>query len=269
MKPRPRVPLRLLAAALPLLAGGAAGAADPATATVDDVVACMEENQPRVSSVQTISMNSKDRIGAVTTMHADLYWQKSEEGLSQIHIRFDDPPDLRDSALLMLEKRGHNDVFMYLPELGRTRRVTTDMMNGSMFGTDFTYEDFQVLQGIAETASRERGEDAELEGRKAYVVVQTPRPEDQSVYERIHSYVDQETCLIRRIEFFGRGGQLRKVLDSDWSTASEVGGVWIAKRIVLKDQVEETSTELEIEKVEMDVDIPRRMFSQASLEKRR
>jgi hypothetical protein len=256
--------LRLLTVGV-LLLGSAAGAVESA----DDIMKCMKANQPSKSSVQTIAMRSKDRIGAITSMHAQIWWRKDDAGRSQLHMRFDDPPDLRDSALLLLEKEGRNDMFMFLPELGRTRRVTAQMMNGSMFGTDFTYEDFEVLQGIADTGSLERGEDAVLDDRPAYVLVQTPDAEVSSPYDRIRTYVDRDTCLARRIEFFGRGDQLRKELDADWSTAEQVGSVWIAKRIVQKDVVEGTETELEIEKIEVDVDIPRHMFSQSSLERRR
>jgi hypothetical protein len=237
--------------------------------TVDEVSKCMEENQPKGNSVQTLSMASKDRTGAVTTMEAMLFLNREKEGRTKIHMRFDAPPDLQGAALLMLEgKGGRNDIFMYLPELGKTRRVTSHMMSGSMFGTDFSYEEFEYLQGMAESGSSTLEDPVEIAGRPAYVLVQMPEPESGSDYEKIKSFIDRETCIPARVEFLRKGDQLRKVLEVDWDSVSEQAGVWFPSRIVMKDQIEGTQTELEIKDVDMDADIPRAMFNQSSLERR-
>ena len=263
MRPAP-FPLALALCAALVLA-----ASSRAVETADDVVSCMSKNQPEKSAVQTVRMIATDRMGADTATRGKMYWQKGADGLSRIFMRFDEPPDLRDAALLMLEKKdGESDTFMYLPELGKTRRVTTHMMSGSMFGTDFSYEDFAVLQGVADT-SAELGEVADLEGRSAFMLVQQPAPEARSDYDRIVTYVDRETCLLRRAEFFGKGGTLRKLLDVDWSSVEQVGRHWFPKRIVQKDEIEGTHTTLLIEEIEVDVDLPTRMFSRSALERRR
>jgi hypothetical protein len=57
----------------------AAAAADLETA--EQIETCHRDSFPDDSSVQTISMNAKDRIGAVTTSKATIHWKK-----------FDDPP---------------------------------------------------------------------------------------------------------------------------------------------------------------------------------
>ena len=50
-------------------------------------------------------------------------------------------------GVLLLEKKDRMpDQFMYLPELRKVRRVTKRSVAGSMFGTDFSYEDFERFQ---------------------------------------------------------------------------------------------------------------------------
>jgi hypothetical protein len=100
--------------------------------TVEEIDACYRDNSPQTSSVQTISMNSKDRIGAITSSKATLSWQKFEDGYSKLMMKFFKPADLRNAALLMIEKKGGNDMFIYLPELKRVKRVTSRMASSSL-----------------------------------------------------------------------------------------------------------------------------------------
>ena len=41
---------------------------------------------------------------------------------------------------------------MYLPELRSVRRVTGNTLSGTLLGTDFTYEDFLHIYGLAGAA---------------------------------------------------------------------------------------------------------------------
>jgi hypothetical protein len=235
--------------------------------TIEEVNACMEANQPKGSSIQRIAMRSKDRIGAITEMRAKIYHQMDDDERSKMHMAFDAPPDLRGSAMLMLEGENHNDTFMYLPELKKTRRVTTSMMNGSMFGSDFTYEEFQQMQGMMQGATSEFAGTGTLGDVPVYLVEQTPRPEDESDYDLIRNHVDQETCVTLLTEFIGKGDQVRKTLETDRTTVSKEGDVWLPHRMTMVDQIEKTETEVLIEEVEMGAEIPRKFFSKASLER--
>ena len=132
--------------------------------TVEQIGACHRDSFPDDSSVQTISMNARDRIGAVTTSKATIHWKKFDDGFSRVMMRFFNPPDLRGAGLLMIEKKARNDMFIYLPELGRVKRITSRMTSASMFGTDFSYEEFERLQGIAESAPTTRAEDGAVDG---------------------------------------------------------------------------------------------------------
>jgi hypothetical protein len=251
---------------------GAAGAVEDAmpsgTGGVDEVQKCVEDNLPDDSSVQTVIMTSTDRVGAETRLEAKIYWQKDKKGLSKALLRFSDPPDMRDSALLILEKEGANDMFMYLPALKRVRRVTTRMMSGSMFGTDYSYEDFERLQGMAEDLSSERLADAEVAGRKTWVIVSAPKADHGSDYEKILTYIDTEMCVPLQFEFFEKGNKLRKRAEVDFSKIVNEGGSWVPTSITMVDMREDTKTSLLVEGLELHAKIPRKTFSQSALEKR-
>ncbi len=234
--------------------------------TAEQIGACHRASFPDESSVQTISMNAKDRIGAVTVSKAKMHWKKFDDGLSRVTMRFFDPPDLRGAGLLMIEKKARNDMFIYLPELGRVKRITSRMTSSSMFGTDFSYEEFERMQGIAESAPTTRAEDGVVDGRPAYVLEVRPTSESDSAYERILTFIDKDTCIQLRSEFYERGDRARKVLTAKTSTLTREADVWLAREYLMRDLRDETETTMIVEEVEVGVEIPRKFFSVRWLE---
>jgi len=254
--------LHILAASLTLLLATVAAAAE--LDSVEAIDACYRGNFPKVSSVQTVSMNAKDRIGAITTSKAKLYWKKFDNGRSKVVMKFFKPAELRGAGLLMIEKPSRNDMLIYLPELGRVKRVTKHMNSSSMFGTDFSYEEFERIQGIANEAPTTRLEDSVVQDRAAYVL--EVRPEDgESAYERIKSWVDKETCVSLRAEFYERGDKPRKVMTADPRHLKQEGEIWMIGETVMRDLRDETETLMQVEDVDVEADIPRKMFSEKEL----
>lgn len=256
-----------LALGLCALSVALASTASPAELqTLDEIQACLDANFPQDSSVQTVSMQATDRIGAVTETRAKMYWKKFDNGRSRVMMRFSKPADLRGAGLLMIENEDRNDMFIYLPELGRIKRVTSRMTSSSMFGTDFSYEEFERLQGLSDTSQRARGEDASVNDRPAYTIELKPDDAEESAYERIRLFVDKETCILARADFYERGDQPRKTLTTNPAKISREGDLWMAREIMMRDFRDETETTMVVEKIEVGASIPRKIFSQSALE---
>jgi hypothetical protein len=119
-----------------------ASASVAASLTVEELDACLQENLPKKSTVLDVEFRSRDRANVVTSLRAKLYW-KDFDGKARVLLRLSDPPKYRGSALLIIQKQDEQrDMFMFLPELGRSKRITGRMMSGPVFGTDFSYEEF-------------------------------------------------------------------------------------------------------------------------------
>ena len=250
-----------------LALAAAASATDLQTA--QEIEDCVSGSMPDTTSVQTITFKVKDRIGAVVETKAKIHAKKFEDGLSKLMIRFFLPADLRGAGLLMLEKEKEEfaDMFIYLPELRRTKRVTTRMVSGSMFGTDFSYEDFERLQGFVNDAASERLEDAEIDGKQVYVIQTRPSEDSGSGYQRVVQYVDREMCVPLKTELFEREERPRKVMTTDRSAVTREGESWIPRLVLMRDLRDETETKLVIEEVEVGGEIRQKMFSQSELER--
>src|SRR5262245_7025654 len=180
----------------------------PADLTASDINTCVQQNFPDDSMIQTVKMLMKDRMGVERLLEADMFWEKDQATrLSKVLLEFDNPPELRGAAVLLIEKKPMNDMFMYLPELGKTRRITTQMVNGNMMGTDFTYEDFSRLQGMMSNLQTERLPDEQYADRPVFVTLARPAPDTGSDYDRIRSLIDQKTCVPLRVDFLQKGGE--------------------------------------------------------------
>jgi hypothetical protein len=255
-------------ALVPILALAVAAAAGAEPGTVEEIDACVRANRPADASVAALTFRARDRVGAATEKSATLSWKRFDDGLSRVVLRFHYPNDLRGSAVLLVEKGdAEPDMFMCLPALGKVRRVTTRMVSSSLFGTDFSYEDFQRLQGYSRSLASRRLGDTDFAGRPAWVVERRFAEDSGSAYERIVDTIDRETCVPLQTESFEVGGRLRKVLSSDPAKIERVDGLWVPRSLRMRDVLDETETELVVEKVEVDEPIPRKVFSRADLDR--
>jgi hypothetical protein len=248
--------------------GWAAGAS--AFDTVQQVEACLRDNLPSQTSVQTVSLRHVDRTGSKRTLEAKIFWKRSPEGLSRIRIGIEAPPDDRGSAYLLREvESGDPEMFVYLPEIGRVRRIHPSGASGSLFGLDFSYEDVGHMQDVSGGAQSEMLDGSTLDGIAVSVVRVTPAPEESSSYGRIVYFIDKERCVPLKIEFYEVGGELQKVLTADPDAITREGNGWLVRSLAIKDLLNGTQTQLRVGEIQLDVELSDRLFSQGDLPRRR
>jgi hypothetical protein len=250
--------LAFLALAIP----AAAAEIPPEVKVVED---CVRKNFPEKSAKQSVRLASKDAGGDTRTLEADILWKRGEDDLSKVVARVQSPADERGTAFLMVEREGANDMFSYLPEMGRVRRITARSLSGSFLGTDFNYEDFEELQSASERASAEKLPDSTLDGRKVHVLSGTKSADTGSSYSKVVTYVDAESCVPLKTELYGASGEVVKEIQVRWSDVEKRGSRFVPMRAVLDDRANQTSTELVIEKIEMDIELKDHLFTQGAL----
>lgn len=267
----PRTPTLLAALALsPLLAAGAAASSLPREdPQLEHIKACMEANLPADASEQRVEAHVTDRTGEQIRRDAVVWWRRLDAERNGVLTRLFAPADVRGSAMLLIERPDEDedpDFFVYLPAIGRARRVNRYTLDGSMFGTDFTYEDFERMQRIADRSdTRVVGEDS-IGSRPTWVLEERPHPDDGSAYERIRIHVDREWCIPLRADFHGAGDLLRKILVVDPASVRRHARTWTPHHFVMHDRRDGSLTAIEVKSVEIDGDVPRRYFSRSYLE---
>jgi len=250
--------------AVACLASASAGAIE----TAEEIQACVRKNVEAKSSIQTVVLDAKDRVGAINRLDAKIYYKKDDQGALRVLLEIEAPEDLREAAILLVERGESQDIFMYVPELRRTRRLQGRMVTDTMFGTDFFYEDFRRMQAVGSDLPGERRADAEIQGRPVWVVASQMPESAESIYQRLVAYIDQATCVPLKVEFFQKGDSPRKVLEADPAQVAEEKGRRVAKKLVLRDLQAGTETAITISDVQVDVEIPEKVFQKRTLDQR-
>lgn len=261
--PRPRARRRTrLLAALAVLAAPAALLAAPAAGalpeTPEEVRACMERNLPARSTSQTLELASTDRTGGARQLVVRVLWKRFEDGKSRVRLRVEEPSDLEGASYLSIDDE---TLYLYLPEIGKPRRIAPGAASGSLWGTDFSYADVKHLDGFALEGTLERLPDRDVEGAPARVISVRPAASRSSPYERVLVLVDPVTCIALRTELYEHGETPRKVLTVPRAKIVQEGTRFTPQELELHDLRDETATRLRVRASQVDVDIPDRLFS--------
>jgi hypothetical protein len=238
---------------------GRAGGIDPA------VESCIRKNAPEATAIQDIRLRSEGPMFEEKILTATVYVKHLPDGNTDLLAAFDEPEDIRGSRLLFLEKRPQNEIYLYMPALFKVRRISSGRISSSMYGMDFSYEDFQWLYNTLSTSASEQRSDAVIDGQPMYVLAVVPEQASGSKYEEVVSYFDKTSCVVRKVEFYGANHKLRKELSVDAGAVERVGGILVPRVFRMHDLKKDSDTELTVTKIAIDTPIPDAVFDPEKL----
>jgi len=158
-----------------------------------------------------------------------------------------------------------DQLWMYSPQSDRIIRIAGHMLRQSMMGSDFSYEDMMEDRSLTDTYSAEVLGSESFRDRDCWVLKLTAKVEDVAYHSR-KIWVDKEHMLALREDRFAKSGKLLK--KAEIQEVFQVNQRWYPKRMIFKDTLSKgKGTELIIESIEFDVEIPGYVFSKASLRK--
>jgi outer membrane lipoprotein-sorting protein len=183
----------------------------------------------------------------------------------QTVVRFQNPPDVAGTAFLLLEQKdGATDQYIYLPGLRRTRRIVGREREGSFMGSDFTYAELRRVDTTG--AQHKRLADEKVGETPTAVVESTPKKDAKSPYAKVVTWVRSTDFVPMRTKFFDTKGQLLKTL-----YARRIGKLE-GKPVVLEARMENaqtgSSTLLVIDAIERQASLPDSAFTPTALEHR-
>lgn len=238
-------------------------------ARLEEIKACLQRTLPTHTSIQTIEFNVVDAEGPVGRSRAKIHWKRFDDERIAVRLRFSEPPRKVGMAMLARQKReGKPETYLYLPELRTTRRVSARNAAGSMFGTDFGYEDFAFLQGVANDENFKPLDDRDIEGHAVYVLESQVSLAEEPAYERILYFIERERCTPLRAEFYERRDKLRKVLGVEIDSIEQVGERFVPMRSTMRDLVLKSHTAVTVISIKPDAEIQDRVFEPAALERK-
>jgi outer membrane lipoprotein-sorting protein len=129
-----------------------------------------------------------------------------------ILTRFRQPADIKGTGFLQIENSaGDDDIWIYLPALGRTRRLASNNKRDSFFGTDFSYGD--ILLPAVEKYRHALLRTESVDGADCHVIESTPidaRTRDDSGYGRRLTWIDSRSYVERKVAYYDTNNALLK-----------------------------------------------------------
>ncbi len=118
-------------------------------------------------------------------------------------IRFTYPPQVKGMAVLSL---GHDVMYVYMPGYKKVRRIASHVRNQTFLGTDFTYDDISIPTYGRDYNPIDAGEEGDF-----YYLTLKPKEEAKKDYGKLKLFVEKETFIVRKIEYYDRNEKLIKV----------------------------------------------------------
>lgn len=185
-------------------------------------------------------------------------------------IRFLSPSDVRNTTTLLVENAANEDeIWVYLPVLKKPRRLAGNNKKSSFVGTDLSYGDLVGHKPQNWTHKFVRQE--KLATFTTYVVESVPKSPDIAVdsgYSKRVSWIDKDSFVAIKVDFYDPAGTLLKTADSSELKQVDIKNrKWQPMLVQVKNHQTNGSTIVKMEKFDANTKVSDEYFSVRYLEK--
>ena len=129
----------------------------------------------------------------------------------KILMRFESPADVKGTAFLILgHKFKFDDVWIYLPDIRRVKRISSQTKGSDFMGTEFVTEDMGRPEPEKYTYNWIREESC---GNLMCDLVERFPVEKSSIYLKQIMWIDQDKFRIQKFDYFSKKGKFVKTLE--------------------------------------------------------
>jgi hypothetical protein len=259
----------------------AAPPGQPARLTADEVARRIQDRDTGRDSRVTMRMKLADRRGRIRERVLDVSVLRGRQAPGAAPaapdgdrrlIRFSYPNDIRGTSFLVWEHPSAEDErFLFLPSLGRVRRIAGSETQDSFVGSDFTYEDIggRELDEYTYAFSGSDGESAswtEPGGQpRAAWRLESKRKDASAQFPRAVSLVLKDSFVVVQADVYNRRNERQKVYSV--RRLARVEGIWTVMDAEMANALEKSRTELVVERADYNVGLKDADFSRRELER--
>lgn len=229
----------------------------------DEIIASSRDRikAATVSTRSRMTITAKD--GSTTERLVDQYSSDAPAGDRAV-IVFQKPASVAGTRFLVVENRGREeDRWIFLPALGKTRRIGSGEGSGSFMGTDLSYDDISSADRDSDDDVHALLRSEPLDGKDCWVVESKPKDPGYQ-YSRMLSWIDKATRVALRIELYDKKARLLKVMES--GRIENVQGRLTPMTTTMSNVQAGTSTRIDVEIIKYDDPIPDGVFTTRYLE---
>jgi outer membrane lipoprotein-sorting protein len=230
-------------------------------AAAQDAEAIVHASRNRIKS-ETVSSRAKMTLraknGTTSERLIDQYSKDGPNGARTV-IVFQQPASVAGVRFLTMANTGKlDDRWIFLPTLGRVRRIVASEGSGSFMGTDFSYDDISSTSRGAELDNHTLLREEAFGGIACYVIQSIPKDSSYQ-YSKMIQWIEKDSKIIKKIELYDKKNALVKTVEM--SGLKEVQGRMVMTVTKITTHASGTSTTLSNEILKYDDPIPESVFT--------
>ena len=213
----------------------------------------------------SIDLSITEKSGATRNRKISITTKGFRDGVEKRMIRFVEPADVRGTSMLVIDNKNTADeMWIYLPDLKRTRRIVSSEKGRSFMSSEFSNADMS-----SPTLSDFRHRHLEESGtNNRWIIESIPADEDTADeygYSRKISYISSDNNQVEKMEFYNFDNELFKVIEIK-STFSLDDGKYLIKNMVANNLINNRRSEILFGSIKVGVDIDDSFFTTRNLE---
>ncbi|MDD5070047.1 MAG: outer membrane lipoprotein-sorting protein [Candidatus Omnitrophica bacterium] len=184
----------------------------------------------------------------------------ADGGQQKFYVYFSEPADVEDMTYLVWKHLGRDDDrWLYLPALDLLRRIAASDNRSSFVGSTFVYED---ISGRA--LDQDEHQLISSEG-ETYLVKNTPISKDSVEFSYYNVYIDKNSYLPIRAEYFNKQGKLSRIVEA--LETGDVQGYPTVKKSKASDLENGSNTVTEFSEIQYDLGLDESIFTERYLKR--
>jgi len=239
--------------------------------TARQIMEHVDDRDDGDNGVSDMVMTLIDKNGNKRARKIRSYTKDKDEDKQRIMF-FMMPADVKDTGFLTYdydEYSKDDDQWLYLPALGKSKRIASSDKSGSFMGSDFNYSDM-TSKNLDAYDFKILNEKA-VRGAKTWVIEAIPKTKEEigeTGYSKSVLFVRQDNYMVvRAVHWVDEGGRI-KYMDSP--KIELIDGIWVATKRTMttkKNKKKLHKTELNFYNVKFNQPIEQDVFSLRRLEK--
>jgi outer membrane lipoprotein-sorting protein len=213
------------------------------------------ENATAQIELTIVNKRGKERVRIISVRSAKL--QQQDHSL----IRFETPADVAGTGFLVVaQPERADDQFLYLPALGKVKRISSSQRNQQFMGTDLTYADLESKN--LEDSTLKRLADGKVGSHETYVIESIPKDESKE-YGKTISWIHKTSFVPLKVKFYDRKLDLLKTLTT--KELKKRDGRWVVMRSVINNAQKNSQTKLRVLSLDLTTTLGPHHFTQRAL----
>jgi len=234
--------------------------------SAQDAASIMNSAKNRIQ-IETTSSRSRMVItakdGSTTERLIDQYSKDGPNGGRTV-IVFQRPANVAGTRFLTMETAaGTSDQWIYLPSLGRVRRIAASDSGGNFMGTDFSYDDISSMDRNVSFDTHSILREETLNGKVCHVIQSVPKDSSYQ-YSKTITWIDKGNSQIYKAEMYNSRGELAKIMEM--TDYRDVQGILSPMQTKVSTVGAGTSTTIFMDILKYNDPIPEVVFTAAYLE---